>query len=265
MLRRAATVLVVMPLFLAALFLLPPRYWMLVLLTLLGIGAWEWCGLAGIHGAGRALFLTLVLGCALAWLAAWPVARGLAQGIAAASVAFWCLPAPAWLALKWQIANRWLLAAIGSIVLLPTWLALAWLQENPLELLLLLGVIWVSDTAAYLSGRRYGRHRLAALISPGKTWEGVAGAAAAVAVYWLLIWFIVPSADSALGGVAGAGVALAMVMLGIEGDLFESWLKRCAGVKDSGRVFPGHGGVLDRIDSLTAAMPAALFALTLLR
>jgi len=125
-----------------------------------------------------------------------------------------------------------------------------------------MAVVWIADTAAYFAGRAFGRHKLAPQVSPGKTWEGVYGALAAVAVYALAL---VPLAAAAghSGEVSAVAVgvwvacALVLVALSVEGDLFESLLKRHAEVKDSGRLLPGHGGVLDRIDALLAAMPAA--------
>ena len=134
-----------------------------------------------------------------------------------------------------------------------------------------MAIVWIADTAAYFTGRAFGRRKLAPEVSPGKTWEGVYGGLAAVAIYALAL---VPLAAGA--GFAGANsplavilwiaAALALAAISVVGDLCESLLKRQAGVKDSGRLFPGHGGVLDRIDALLAAMPpAALLALAFLR
>jgi phosphatidate cytidylyltransferase len=137
-------------------------------------------------------------------------------------------------------------------VLLPTWLALGYLREiSPNLLLAILMVVWVADSAAYFAGRQFGKRKLAPAISPGKSWEGVWGALAGVTLFgamaavlasaswWLIVAFWV------------------MTVLSIVGDLFESWMKRVAGIKDSGAILPGHGGVLDRIDGLTSTLPAA--------
>src|SRR5690349_18832366 len=167
----------------------------------------------------------------------------------ALSAAFWMGIAPAWLYYRWEIRARLLLGIIGLIVLLPCWHAMAWLQSSPTRLLLAMGVVWVADTAAYFIGRRYGRRKLAPLVSPGKTWAGVWGAAAAVSLYWVLVWIATPAGTVRL--VPGLILALLMTMLSIVGDLFESWMKRVAGVKDSGGLLPGHGGLLDRVDGLT--------------
>ena len=120
--------------------------------------------------------------------------------------------------------------------------------------MLLLAVIWIADSAAYFTGRALGRHKLAPAISPGKTREGVGGAFAAVTVYALALHFSLFSMRDLPMIIAGF---FSMTALSIMGDLFESWLKRNAGVKDSGSIFPGHGGMLDRIDGVTAALPLA--------
>jgi phosphatidate cytidylyltransferase len=128
---------------------------------------------------------------------------------------------------------------------------------SPTLLLGFMGTIWISDTAAYFTGRAFGKRKLAYHISPGKTWEGVAGAMLAVLIYGL-IWVFV-FAD---GAYVETLVPLLIILaaLGIMGDLFESLIKRQAGVKDSGSILPGHGGILDRIDALTAALPVAILA-----
>ena len=149
-----------------------------------------------------------------------------------------------------------MLAVVGLFALLPAWLALVQLQTNSVLLLVLLGVVWIADSAAYFTGRAVGRHKLAAAISPGKTWEGVAGALIAVTVYALGLHF---SGFFSRGALIVVAAFLGMTCLSIVGDLFESWLKRSAGVKDSGRIFPGHGGMLDRIDAVVAALPAGAF------
>ena len=130
-----------------------------------------------------------------------------------------------------------------------------------MRLLLVLSIVWLADTAAYAAGRRWGRHKLAPVISPGKSWEGVAGAALAVAVYYAVLWFAAPAGWDGWRGVFGALVFMGVFVLSIVGDLFESLMKRQAGVKDSGQMLPGHGGMLDRIDSLLAALPALALGL----
>jgi len=127
--------------------------------------------------------------------------------------------------------------------------------------LMVLVLVWIADSAAYVVGRAMGRHKLAPTISPGKTWEGVAGGLLGVQVYAIICAFMIPALESRLEGGAkwllylgGAGLLFAASVVG---DLFESALKRQASVKDSGTLLPGHGGVLDRIDSALAVLPVA--------
>ena len=259
---RIMTVVVVLPLLLAAMFMLPNAWWNIALLAPLMVAGHEWARLADFgRGAEAAFLMTLLAGCALLWLVAVPAAgrpgssaHGPERAVFALAVAFWCVVAPCWLWLKLVVRQRPALAAAGLAVLLPTWLALACLQRDAGLLLLLLAVIWIADSAAYFTGRTLGRHKLAPVISPGKTWEGVGGACAAVIAYALALHFSLFSKHDLSTLLAGF---VGMMALGVLGDLLESWLKRCAGAKDSGGIFPGHGGMLDRIDSVTAALPLA--------
>ncbi|MCF6355086.1 MAG: phosphatidate cytidylyltransferase [Candidatus Polarisedimenticolaceae bacterium] len=156
-------------------------------------------------------------------------------------------------------------AAVGLLVLLPCWTALIALhgqgEEGPVLMLFVLVLIWVSDSSAYFAGRRWGRVKLAPVISPGKTREGVYGALAGAAICGVVLAWIAPD----IGGVlVTVPLCLLTCLASVEGDLFESLAKRRAGVKDSGNLLPGHGGVLDRIDSVTAAAPIFMLGLMLL-
>ena len=254
---RLITAILALAIFLGALFLLPPAGWMACLAPALLLGAREWGALAG-YGRGGAwsyALATTVVAVALAWVGNGEFdTRAVHVGVYALAVAFWLLAAPFWLKGHWRVRGA-PLALVGWIVLIPTWIALVQLQAIAGVLLIFMGVIWIADTTAYLAGRQWGRHKLAPTISPGKTWEGVAGAAAGVAMYYIALQLLVPDPRPALNGAAGALAFAALLALSIEGDLFESLLKRQAGVKDSGRLLPGHGGVLDRIDGLTATLP----------
>ncbi|MEM7565178.1 MAG: phosphatidate cytidylyltransferase [Pseudomonadota bacterium] len=127
-------------------------------------------------------------------------------------------------------------------------------QENGAEMLLFLfTLVWIADIGAYFSGRRFGKHKLAPLISPGKTWEGVAGGVLLNLIWIMLIFQVFDGWGIPL--IAFVSIAVATSAISVVGDLFESILKREAGVKDSGRLLPGHGGVLDRIDGVIAATP----------
>jgi phosphatidate cytidylyltransferase len=257
--QRLLTAAVLLPLLLAAMFLLPGPGWQLVLVAPVLMAAHEWARLADFGRGTEAIFLCLLVAAIglAGWVACAPAphkAGGItpAHAVFGFCIAFWLIVVPCWLWLKIVVRSHLVLVICGIAVLVPTWLAFAQLQLDPLLLLFLLGVVWIADTAAYLFGRTLGRRKLAPRISPGKTWEGVAGALATVTVYALIL-------ARATGRDGGFLVAtfLGMTVFSIVGDLFESWLKRGAGVKDSGTLLPGHGGVLDRIDGLMAAMPLA--------
>ncbi|MDP1718640.1 MAG: phosphatidate cytidylyltransferase [Burkholderiales bacterium] len=255
LITRLVTAAIALPMFIGGLLWLPNPYWTGILLFLLLIGAWEWTKLCGYSRTGSGLFLTAVLiSAAAVFLLSHDV------WVYGASVAFWMLLAPAWLKFRWRATHSLLLGLTGWIVLVPTWLALTRLQIQPLQLLSFLAIVWIADSAAYFSGKRFGRRKLAPDISPGKTWEGAIGAAVAVAVYYIVLHFALEPAVAWPGALTGVILFAMITVMSIEGDLFESWIKRQAGVKDSGTLLPGHGGVLDRIDGLTSTMPLAALA-----
>jgi phosphatidate cytidylyltransferase len=263
-LTRTLTALALLLAVAAALVFLPQWLWALALLPVLFIASSEWAVLSGFGRSGRIVYVLVTLASALTLFL---LAGGAAEDAGpaelwtyAASCAFWIAIAPFWLHGLWSVRVPLVLGLVGWIALVPLWLALVNLQAHPYVLLMFMAVVWIADTAAYLSGKRWGRRKLAPRISPGKSWEGVAGAAVAVVIYYAALWLLVP--ESARVFSAGAGLALFAVLLplSIEGDLFESWMKRQAGVKDSGALLPGHGGLLDRIDGLTATIPAAALA-----
>jgi phosphatidate cytidylyltransferase len=160
--------------------------------------------------------------------------------------------------------NVYLRGAIGLILLVPAWLALLFLHsvdsQGPYIVISLFVLIGVADSGAYFAGRSMGLTKLAPVISPGKTLEGVYGALVAGAITAFIIGHLFDY--SGINLVSYISVALLCIVFSIVGDLFESVTKRSAGVKDSGSLFPGHGGVLDRIDSLTAAAPLYLLGLS---
>ena len=257
---RILTVLILLPLFAAALFYLPQAGWALCVAPLALIGAWEWGALAGWGTRARFAYVgAIAVGAALLWHfghGAAPEAQWVLVTAFAVSLLFWLLVAPLWLGGGWRVSSPIALAGAGALLLLPLWSALVWWHPNPGLLLLLMAIVWISDTAAYFCGRQWGRRKLAPSVSPGKTWEGVFGALVAVSGYYWLTSVAGMDRPAVLQGITGFGVYLFVTVLGIEGDLFESWIKRTAGVKDSGTLFPGHGGVMDRIDALTAGIPA---------
>jgi phosphatidate cytidylyltransferase len=270
---RIVTAAVLIPLVLAALFLLAPQPFALVLLAVALAAAHEWTRLAGFPPAWAWLFLgvTLLAGLALLFGPAgfaqrWPT--HVVVAVCGTATAFWILIASPWVVWRWPAQAPAVMALAGWVVLIGAWTAIVELQSrSPWLVLAAMAVVWIADTAAYFSGRAFGRRKLAPQISPGKTWEGVYGALAAVALYAAIL---VPLAGAAgFRGRADAltfalwlALALALAGISVIGDLFESLLKRHAGVKDSGRLLPGHGGLLDRTDALLAAMPPAALAAT---
>jgi phosphatidate cytidylyltransferase len=180
------------------------------------------------------------------------------------SAVLWLLVVPTWLMVGWKVSNTWVMGFVGWAVLIPTGLAMIDLREfvpSPWVLLMVMGLVWIADTGAYFAGRRFGKNKLAPSISPGKTWEGVIGALLCVSIYIVLVWSFSPNFvyKEILPGLLLASwwwVGLAVI-----GDLFESAIKRQAGVKDSGALLPGHGGLLDRIDALTSTLPLAAMAM----
>jgi phosphatidate cytidylyltransferase len=149
------------------------------------------------------------------------------------------------------------------------WLALVVLRDtSPWLLLALAALVWAADIAAYFAGKRFGKHKLAPAVSPGKTWEGVAGGMVGVVVYGAILAWVANTHATPLTPIFDDGAAVVVVAamlvltaVSIVGDLFESWMKRGAGLKDSSHLLPGHGGVLDRIDALTSTLPVAALAL----
>jgi phosphatidate cytidylyltransferase len=259
--KRILTALILAPAAIAAILLLPSTVFALVVAVLLLLGGREWADLAGAARLGGGLYPALLLVLGVLWILE---PRFLdASTILTVAAAWWALVLL--LVIAYPAGRRvWNgIPALGAgvLVLFPAWIALGTLHgtdvEGPRWLLVLMILIWGADTGAYFAGRAFGRHRLAPAVSPGKTWEGVLGGMAlgipvAVALAWALglappplFWLL----------------AVVTVAASVLGDLAESLLKRVADRKDSGTLFPGHGGVMDRIDSVTAAAP--IFALGL--
>ncbi|SOD40858.1 phosphatidate cytidylyltransferase [Nitrosovibrio sp. Nv4] len=266
---RIFTAVIMLCVFLAALFYLSAIFWMVLLLALTATGTWEWSRLAkfSLTSSITYLLFTIILVGELLFLLSDVVLANphttAFLGFYAASFAFWTLGVPFFLKSKTPIRNPVALALTGWVLLLPTCFALYQLRAiDPFILLGFMSTIWISDTAAYFTGRKWGKHKLAPGISPGKTWEGVAGALAAVFIY-ALIWNYGAGDEARIRLLIP--LLLLLAIMGIAGDLFESLMKRHAGVKDSGNILPGHGGILDRIDALTSALPIAVLSLLLLQ
>jgi phosphatidate cytidylyltransferase len=233
------------------------------LAILLGAAGFEWLRLAR-HPT--ALSLAVAVAFAGALLGAQVLAAGLPGGLFAL-LAAWLLIAVlvARGARRGARLSHALSTVLAVLLLAAAWFSLMRLMDGGLVYLLsVLAIVWLADIAAYFAGRQWGRRKLAPAISPGKTWAGVGGAVAAVLAAAVVLAVLAPDRllfstllQQRLPAVAGLAVLAILVALSIIGDLFESLLKRQVDAKDSGRLLPGHGGVLDRIDALIAVLPAA--------
>ncbi len=257
---RLITAAILLVLLLTALFALPKSVWAVLVVLMVMQGAHEWQRLSGFDRVSGYFYLglTLLLIAVLLF-----VESGGALAVYGVSALLWLVIVPCWLAKGWKLRNPLLLALAGWAVLLPTGLAMQELRAvSPWMLLSVMGLVWVADSTAYFAGRKFGKNKLAPSISPGKTWEGVAGALLGVGFYVSLLWIY-------KGASLGIGLPMLLVAgwlwvgLAVIGDLFESLIKRQAGAKDSGALLPGHGGLLDRIDALTSTLPLAAMVLLL--
>ena len=264
---RILTAVILLAGLLAALFWLP-RIGLVVLVgALLAVAAWEWAGLARLGPSSRGVYAATIAaaGTWAGWYAGAEPGPLLGNSwLYVAATVFWVVLAPVWLWERPAFATPVMPLLAGVVVLVPDAAAMVALRgQSPALLLGVMAVVWISDIAAYFTGYRFGRRKLAPSISPGKTWEGVYGALAAVTVYamgWLAAAggsLPMPLRQAALGELWFVLLLLGLAAAGILGDLLESQMKRQAGVKDTGTVLPGHGGVLDRIDALLPVLPLA--------
>lgn len=243
----------------------------------IALGAWEWAPLAGLnHPFSRVMYLAAIVFGAFMLYRYAEFGGGVALGperervqpILGAGCFWWCL---ALLGVRSYpgSAGLWntlvLRACMGALVLLPAWFAaiyLLWLEPRGVFMIAMVLIVATADIGAYFTGRAFGRHALAPKVSPGKTWEGLWGGVFCVALLCTVVWsFLPPRFDHLSLGVVLL-VALVTGLASVLGDLTVSMVKRVGGVKDSGSLLPGHGGILDRLDSLCAAAPT--FALSLL-
>ena len=251
---RLATAAALTAIILGAL-LFVPRDALAILITALALfGAREWGGLCKMP-EGLRLAYALAAGSAslaLYWM------PGMQGAVFAVAALFWLLAVPAWLWRGLGGAPASVLAVAGLLVLVPA--AVAMMTLPVAIIIAVLVFVSVSDAAAYFVGSRFGRRKLAPSISPGKSWEGAAGGLVASLVLAAVYVALLPQLKGIVAGAAWMpylAAAIALFVAGVLGDLFESAAKRRAGVKDSGSLLPGHGGILDRIDSATAALPLA--------
>ncbi len=252
--QRVITAVVAIVILALVIFVVPPLFAELIIALVVLAGAWEWSSFLGAVTLVTRIFYVIFIVSLMGVVGMiWPDG---VEAVLQIAVIWWLL------ALIWAFMFptpipgivRWL---CGALVLVPLWTALVRLYHaSPSLLLFVLLIVWAADVGAYFAGKQFGRVKLAPNISPGKTWEGVIGGLVLVALLALTrsIWF-----DNDMAVIVP--FCLAVAGLSIVGDLTVSIFKRTAGLKDSGTLFPGHGGVLDRVDSVAAAAP--LFALGL--
>lgn len=265
LLPRILTALILAPLFIWAIFAMPTNYFSYLLLLFVALGAWEFTRLIKIERSlYRALVSAGIVGCAIA---ASTHAQNL-QTVLMVSVVWWGLN------LYWVVSypnniQSWygsgIIRVMGGVMLLaPMWVALASLHSNydSEYFLLLMLLIWGADSGAYFVGRAFGKRKLAPNVSPGKSIEGVIGGIGLAVIIMLVFLQYQNVSINAYAGYLLLAIVVSSVS--VLGDLYESLFKRTSGIKDSGNILPGHGGILDRIDSLTAAAPFFLLGLSLL-
>jgi phosphatidate cytidylyltransferase len=258
--QRVITAVIALGALLVVLFVVPQSVACVAIATVILLGAWEWSGLLQVSGVTTRISYVFLVAAIVA-LVAMPLAPS-AELILQVSLVSWLC------ALVWTfcyptripVVVRWV---AGVLLLVPLYLALVILyQAGPQILLFSLLVVWFADSGAYFAGKRFGRVKLAPSISPGKTWEGVIGGLTAVVLLIIGTWFWIDFGEGMRFDLAVlVPFFLAVACLSIVGDLTVSMFKRGAGVKDSGRLFPGHGGILDRIDSVAAAAPLVALGL----
>ena len=261
---RIITAIALIAAFIPALFMLSTVYWATVMLLITLLALREWAQMVGFNNAqivGYGL-ISLVIGIYIILrLQQNNLHLFFYQSLAifALTACFWLLIVPIWLAKQFKLRGLIPKAILGWLLMLPLWLALICAKiVDPKLVLVLLATIWIADSAAYFAGKNFGKHKLAPSISPGKTWEGVAGALIGVSLFGAVLYISVGFHTLAIF----PGLWF-VTILGVVGDLFESMMKRQMNLKDSGNLLPGHGGILDRIDGIIPSVPIAFLMIYL--
>ena len=272
--QRILTALVLAALFLGGVMFVEPLVLAILFALVAAAGAWEWAPLAGWTGRGaRALFALIQLGLVLTLGRYCEVQdempRALVQPFVGAACLFWSVatllvesyPGSAWM---WRSAV--VRSLMGWLILCATWLSVVYLmslQHGSWLLILLVLFVAVADVGAFFTGKSLGKHKLAPSVSPGKTWEGLWGGLLGGLMLTSLVWFYLPDDYAHLQWVSLLVIGVACTAASVIGDLTVSMVKRGSGVKDSGSLLPGHGGLLDRLDSICGAAPVFALALML--
>ena len=270
--QRVITAIVLVAILLA--FLFAPFAASLAFFALvITLAGWEWGGLVPFASAGRVLYALVIAallgGCWWLLLDGDRIDMHAARDILGGACVVWAI------LLLWVITypgtaaiwgTRPALVVLGILVLVPAWVGLAFLrlhEQGAWLILYVIGLVVCADTGAYFTGRALGKHKMAPRVSPGKTLEGLAGGMATVALFAVVVSFLLAPVGLPVGSLLV--LSLCAGMASVLGDLVESMAKRHAGVKDSGTLLPGHGGVLDRIDSLAAAIPVFSFGMVVMQ
>ncbi|WP_281647917.1 phosphatidate cytidylyltransferase [Parendozoicomonas sp. Alg238-R29] len=258
--QRIITGLALLPIALGGVFLLPTQWFAIFLGAVITLGAWEWANLSGFSAQWQRILYALLTGSALIGFYSMPASFLLGAGLV------WWLTALMLVISYPDSSSAWKLRAIrlviGWVVLIPAWRGLVFLkgqgvpefeQQGNALILYVFVLVWGADVGAYFSGKAFGKRKLAPHLSPGKTWEGVMGGMLLITLVALGVsWYRELAMFQTLALLA---VTWAVGLVSVLGDLLESMFKRERGIKDSSQLLPGHGGILDRIDSLTAAVP----------
>jgi phosphatidate cytidylyltransferase len=254
--QRIITALVLLPIALGGFFFLDGAAFALFIGLVVAVGAWEWARLAGYNEQPARVCDAAAVAAAMVLLSWLPQ---LAGAVLLLAVLWWLLATVMVLTYPDSVCSwggRWRRLLIGLLILLPAWQGLVVLKHWPLANWLIVAVmvlVWAADIGAYFSGKTFGKRKLAPRVSPGKSWEGFYGGLAfSLAITFAVAIYRDWTVRELLLALPGAAVVVA---LSVVGDLTESMFKRESGMKDSSHLLPGHGGVLDRIDSLTAAIP----------
>jgi phosphatidate cytidylyltransferase len=270
---RVITALILAPLIIWSVLAFSHRALAIELGLILAVAGWEWAKLSGLqNNLARIAFgglmliiltlMTVLLHDSMAWLPYILYCNLVWWAIALLLVLRFRLT-PAQLPLRFGAMAIVFNLAAGILIISGAFVALIGLHRLPeygrYYILILLLLIWIADIAAYFTGKKFGKHKLAPYVSPGKTWEGVIGAAIAVIIAALIIGKLLQYPPASL--IVFTVLTLITIAFSILGDLTESLFKRRVGIKDSSRLLPGHGGILDRIDSLMAAAPVFMLGL----
>ncbi len=261
---RIATALVVAPTALAAVFFLPPQAFALFMALIVLMAAWEWTSMMRIVSRSqRTVYILAVLFAIVVAQKALPYYDNVIFAVAS----LWWLVATALVVLYPRACALWCgrlsKGVVGFLVLVPTWAAMVYIREldqGPWLIVYMFLIVWGADTGAYFAGKQFGKRKLMPRVSPAKSWAGIGGASVTVLLVSMIIQPYLNFSQNLSFGIYI--LALVLLFVSVIGDLTESMFKRQCGIKDSGSILPGHGGIMDRIDSLTAAAP--VFALCLI-